>query len=76
MYRRYENPWDLEKELEALEYEYDMAILGEADEETIADIAMEIAELKDRINFAWQDDEYDETQRDYADEIQMWEWGF
>jgi hypothetical protein len=73
MYRQYENPYPLEKELEALEYEYDMAILGEADEETIADIAIEIAELKDRINFAWQDDEYEEMHMDYEDELWIWE---
>lgn len=49
MYRRYEDPYKLEEQLAELH----------ADNPDNIDLAIEIAELKDRINFAWQDDEYD-----------------
>ena len=76
MYRQYENPYDLEKQLEAVQFEYDMMVAEGADIETLISVQEEIYDLKNRINFAWQDDEYDEMQKDYADEMQMWEWGF
>lgn len=60
MYRQYENPYSLENQLEELEADYQKAINENADDETIMYLAEEIAELKDRINFAWQDDEYEE----------------
>ena len=59
MYRHYENPYELEKRLKELEEELQEAYSLGADMYDLEDIAMEIAELKDRINFAWQDDEYD-----------------
>lgn len=61
MYRRYEDPYKLEEKLakakEALKsinpnthwYEY-------------IDLCNYVQELKDRINFAWQDIEYDESE--------------
>lgn len=54
MYRQYENPYELEKRLLELE-----AIKRRMSEEEQYDIDMEIEELKDRIRFAWDDDEYD-----------------
>lgn len=59
MYRQYENPYELEKQLEELKEELRKAYSLGADVYEISDIEMEIAELKERINFAWQDDEYD-----------------
>lgn len=59
MYRQYENPYKLENQLEELKAEYQEAIQNNADDETIISLAESIAELKDRINFAWQDDEED-----------------
>ena len=59
MYRQYENPYKLEIQLEKLKAEYNKAVEENADEETLINIACDIAELKNRINFAWQDDEYD-----------------
>lgn len=59
MYRQYENPYSLENQLEELKAEYQEAIQNNADDETIISLAESIAELKDRINFAWQDDEFD-----------------
>ena len=50
IYRQYEDPYKLEQELERLKK-------LQADDPYDADIAIEIAELKDRINFAWQDNE-------------------
>ena len=58
MYRAYENPFKLEKQLEELKQRQAEAI----DEDELMWLAEEIAELKDRINFAWQDDEYDEEE--------------
>lgn len=59
MYRQYENPYNLEKRLKEAEEELHKAYALGADMYEIMDIEMEIADLKDRINFAWQDDEYD-----------------
>lgn len=59
MYRQYENPYKLENQLEELKAEYQKAINENADDETIMYLAESIAELKDRVNFAWQDDEED-----------------
>ena len=58
MYRQYENPYKLEKELEELKEEYSAAIEENADEDILIDLSIAISELKERINFAWQDDEY------------------
>lgn len=57
MYRQYENPWELEKQLEEAKEEYRKAIEKRADEDTLMNLAIEIQELKDRVNYAWQDDE-------------------
>ena len=50
MYRQYENPYTLEKRLAELK---ELRAYNPEDE----DLAQEIAELEERINFAWQDDE-------------------
>lgn len=56
MYRQYEDPYEIERKLERAEIEMQEAIaLG--DEQMQIDLAEEIAELNDRLNFAWQDDE-------------------
>jgi hypothetical protein len=52
MFRQYENPYTLEKRLEEL-------LKKQKDNPDDVDLAVSIAELKDRINFAWQDDEED-----------------
>lgn len=66
MYRDYENPWKLEESLNDFLESHPKEEWDEYDYETYY-------ELKDRINFAWQDQEYDEMNRDYADEMWMWE---
>ena len=57
MYRQYENPSELEKMLENLKKEYNNAIKTNADEEALIDLHFEIDDLKERINFAYQDQE-------------------
>lgn len=55
LYRQYENPYALEEQLAELREAYENA----ASEDEMISLAESIAELEDRINFAWQDDEYD-----------------
>ena len=64
MYRQYENPYKLNKYLCELEAEYQTLIeMGvDADEEDFIDLYEEILDIKERINFAWQDEEYDEME--------------
>lgn len=75
MYRQYENPYKLNKYLCELEAEYQTLIESgvDADEEDFIDLCCEIADIKERINFAWQDDEYDYDNRNYEDELWMYE---
>lgn len=75
MYRQYENPYELNKYLCELEAEYQTLIESgvDADEEDFIDLCCEIADIKERINFAWQDDEYEHDNYDYADELWMYE---
>ena len=58
MYRQYEDPNQIEHQIEILEIEMQEAIAMD-DEDRQISIAEELAELNDRLNFAWQDDEYD-----------------
>ena len=58
IYRQYENPWKLEDELAEAKALYRRAVEEGIDENTLMDMALEINELEDRVNFAWQDDEY------------------
>ena len=75
MYRQYENPYELNKYLCELEAEYQTLIESgvDADEEDFIDLYCEIVDIKERINFAWQDNEYDYDNRDYEDELWMYE---
>ena len=73
MYRAYENPVTLEAELSEKKRQYDEFILanrrrmnsGHPDAERLWEIALDmhndIEELKERVNFAWQDDEFNQT---------------
>lgn len=58
MYRSYEDPLALEEQLEKAEQRLNEAKKSGNDEE-IADATLAVHELRDRVNFAWQDDEYD-----------------
>ena len=58
MYRTYENPYELENRLKAVIAERDrFKASGKLDIEEEYYYELVIAELRDRINFAWQDDE-------------------
>lgn len=59
MYRQYEDPYKLEKQLKELRREYDNAKENNTDEDTLVELSQDIHELEERINFAWQDDEYE-----------------
>lgn len=61
MYRQYEDPMKLEKMLEEVKSELETAkTKNPDDDDRLIDLYNEIESLKERINFAWQDDEYDE----------------
>ena len=60
MYRQYENPRALQDELDKLNARYnELEMNGQLDEDAIEDYALRKGELEERINFAWQDEEYD-----------------
>lgn len=59
MYRQYEDPHALEKRLAELKEELHRAYALGAEPYMLEDIEIDIASVKERINFAWQDDEYD-----------------
>lgn len=61
IYRQYENPYTLTKRLEELQSRRDKC----TDEYEREGLDQDIAELKERINFAWQDDEYECDGGDY-----------
>lgn len=64
MFRQYEDPYALEERLEKAEAKLEelKALATEDDtyDDAYIDAYIEVQELKDRINFAWQDIEYDE----------------
>ena len=59
MYRQYENPHNLEDRLKELQSRRAALPLTPETETELMDLDIEIHELKERINFAWQDDEAD-----------------
>lgn len=59
MYRSYEDPHKLEDMLREKREEYCSRMEAGADVEDLIDLAIEINDLEQRVNFAWQDDEYD-----------------
>ena len=64
MYRRYENPHSLERQLRE-EQERQKAKVARGEE--LDDFDYErIADLKERICFAWQDEEFEENERELA----------
>lgn len=68
MYRRYEDPHKLEKELEKTK----ARLVRRQQEDPDADcwdLYETIGNLEERINFAWQDDEYDAQEA-----CEGWDW--
>ena len=58
MYRQYENARALESDLKALKTEYTDAQKSGADFDTLLSLHEKIEDMTARVNFAWQDDEY------------------
>ncbi len=73
LYRQYEDQRELERQLKELEAAREELYIRAEQEtnpyrkdalfEQWSDSFQEVEELKDRINFAWQDEEYDESTR-------------
>ena len=59
MYRQYEDPYELEQQLKEAREEYSRRMEAGEDIEALIDLAEEINDLEQRVNFAWQDDEHD-----------------
>ena len=69
IYRQYENPRTLENMLEDAKRRL-------AENPYDEDLVLEVEELKERVNFAWQDEEYDEdyAREYYPEEYAKGEW--
>lgn len=67
MYRQYEDPRELTKQLDEKKAHYEELAErvdnGELDFDVLVDAHEDIAELEDRVNFAWQDEEFEENYR-------------
>ena len=61
LYRQYENPRELECELKIAREKLKNLDPNEVDYETKLEVLHEkVADLEERVNFAWQDEEFDE----------------
>lgn len=58
MWRTHRNPYTLQEQLENAREKLAEAKLNEKSDDYIIDLQMEIYELEEQINFAWQDDEF------------------
>lgn len=65
MFRQYEDPYKVEQMLKDAERELSDAKARGDDVEALIDLANEVESLRERVNFAWQDDEYDEMNASY-----------
>jgi prephenate dehydrogenase len=60
MYRQYENPYVIEQYLKEARERLNKAkaeVRNEDDWDRLTDYYQDVAELEERLNFAWQDDE-------------------
>nr|DAS11846.1 MAG TPA: hypothetical protein [Caudoviricetes sp.]DAT99333.1 MAG TPA: hypothetical protein [Caudoviricetes sp.] len=55
MYKQYEKPNTLKEALTNLKREYKLALENNADDETLISLHDNIEDLKERLNFAYQD---------------------
>ena len=66
VYRRYEDPYKLERLLYDAKKDYENALACEPENtDLLVSIAEDVAELEERLNFAWQDDEAEVEGYDY-----------
>ena len=68
MYRQYEDPWKLQEQLAEKKKQLEEAkqrLIEDPDNDglfdEVANLSNDVSALKERINFAWQDQEYDEN---------------
>lgn len=59
MYRQYENPRDLEFQLEMAERRLAILVQSGADESKCVEAYNDVEDLKARVNHAWMDEESD-----------------
>lgn len=57
MYRQYNNPYELEKELKKAKARLARLQDENADEDSIISAYEDVQILEEKVNFAWQDDE-------------------
>lgn len=62
MNRQYEDPRKVEQMLAEAQRELEMAKRDDDNIDRIIDLYNWVEELRERANFAWQDDEYDEME--------------
>ena len=65
MYRQYENPYKVQEMLTDAERRLAEAQAQGADIDVLVGLHDEVEELRERVNFAWQDDEADAYGYDY-----------
>lgn len=72
MYRRYENPGEVQELLRIAEAAYEKAIAEGADDDRLFDLYGDVLDLKDRLRFAWADQEEEENYRrdNYPEDFQ------
>ena len=72
MYRRYENPGKVQELLRIAEAAYEKAIAEGADDDRLFDLYGDVLDLKDRLRFAWADQEEEENYRrdNYPEDFQ------
>lgn len=72
MYRRYENPGKVQELLRIAEAAYERAIAEGADDDRLFDLYGDVLDLKDRLRFAWADQEEEENYRrdNYPEDFQ------
>ena len=56
MYRQYENPYKIQKRLVDVQQELEEASINGADLDMLKELYDEVESLRERLNFAWQDD--------------------
>lgn len=62
MYRRYEDPYKVGKLLEEAEERYERALREDPENtDLLFDLYTEMEMMRDRVRFAWDDDEYNEN---------------
>jgi hypothetical protein len=67
MYRQYEDPHKVEKLLKEAEERYERALQEDPENtDLLFDLYTEMEMMRDRVRFAWDDDEYDENYELYG----------